>query len=427
MSSNGDDAHFEVFLPDIWQPLEHLLSSHPKYRRVFNQAIDQLFYGRGPMAAHERHYVALMAASRHRCHYLMNLHRREFTRLGGNREWLKGLSHVPLKISSMDALNGVLAHQPWAITTDHLTALTKCRSPANWSLSELVQATIVLAQTHVLCSFILGSGGIEPNTTADESLAAGRFQSEKENGQEGEVELLLKRMHELQGIKACEHELQLSELQRQRHFLEVHTTDSISETDNSGTAMGVVACRTAGNANDETASLYARDLRFSYIDFALCARNGTARTHKIHDLSWEDQGYSCVDELYNEMADILDKKFTLTQNLTYFTMGGYSDVDTSKYRTAIWMYIHSLYGIRHDDYNYGEVNMMLSREMKTFIKTICCFPDKTTASLRQSVMVDFQPSEKVHVLLMVMESRLQAELIYLFRTLLRLFTSPSPC
>lgn len=40
----------------------------------------------------------------------------------------------------------------------------------------------------------------------------------------------------------------------------------------------------------------------------------------LQDLSWEDQGYSCVDELYNEMADILDKKFTLTQNLTYFTL-----------------------------------------------------------------------------------------------------------
>uniref|UniRef100_F1KYV7 Sestrin-3 n=1 Tax=Ascaris suum TaxID=6253 RepID=F1KYV7_ASCSU len=426
MTSHDDDACFEVLLPDIWQPLDHFLSLHPKYRRVFNQAIDQLFYGRGPMAAHERHYVALMAASRHRCHYLMNLHRREFERLGGNREWLEGLAHVPLKISNMDALNGVLAHQPWTITTDHLLALTKCSSPANWSLSELVQATIVLAQTHVLCSFILGNGGIEPNTTADESLATSRLQNEKENGHEGEVELLLKRMNELKGIKTCENDHQLSEPQRQRHFLDVHAADPIADA-GTADAVGVLTDRVAENSNDRIASLYARDLRFSYVDFALCARNGTARTHKIHDLSWEDQGYSCVDELYNEMADILDKKFTLTQNLTYFTMGEYSDVDTTKYRIAVWMYIQSLYGIRHDDYNYGEVNMMLSREMKTFIKTICCFPDKTTASLRQSVMVDFQPSEKVHVLLMIMEARLQAELIYLFRALLRLFTLSSPC
>ncbi|VDN88124.1 unnamed protein product, partial [Brugia pahangi] len=84
---------------------------------------------------------------------------------------------------------------------------------------------------------------------------------------------------------------------------------------------------------------------FGYVDFAQCAEDGFTRTHKIHEFSWEDQGYSCVDELYNEMADILDKKMTLIQNLTYSTMGAYSDVDTSKYRNAIWMYIQSLYGI----------------------------------------------------------------------------------
>lgn len=46
--------------------------------------------------------------------------------------------------------------------------------------------------------------------------------------------------------------------------------------------MGVLTDRVAENSNDRIASLYARDLRFSYVDFALCARNGTARTHKIH-------------------------------------------------------------------------------------------------------------------------------------------------
>ncbi|VDK47416.1 unnamed protein product [Anisakis simplex] len=413
------------------------------------------------MAAHERHYVALMAASRHRCHYLMNLHKREFLRLGGNREWLKGLGYVPLKISSMDTLNGILAHQPWSITSDHLVALTKCQSPANWSLSELVQATIVLAQTHVLCSFILGNGGIEHNANVYGSLASIRSKNEKENGQEGEVELLLKRMSELKGNRSCEHELNMSEPQRQRHFLEVHAADNIADTDKPCGTMNVETNKES--SLDESACLYARDLRFSYVDFALCARNDTARTHKIHDLSWEDQGYSCVDEFYNEMADILDKKFTLTQNLTYFTLVilrlailrisdvhlGYRYLLISAWVATVMLIrantvrlygcIFSLYmnlfaerlmllkfsvlGIRHDDYNYAEVNVMLSREMKTFIKTICCFPDKTTASLRQSVMVDFQPSEKVHVILMIMESRLQAELIYLFRAILRLSTS----
>lgn len=64
----------------------------------------------------------------------------------------------------------------------------------------------------------------------------------------------------------------------------------------------------------------------------------------------------------------------------------------SKYRNEVTV---KIVGIRHDDYNYAEVNVMLSREIKTFIKTICCYPDQTTNELRQSVMVDFKSSEKV--------------------------------
>lgn len=36
-------------------------------------------------------------------------------------------------------------------------------------------------------------------------------------------------------------------------------------------------------------------------------------------------------------------------------MGTYSNIDTSEYRLAIWNYIHALFGIRHDDYEYNKV------------------------------------------------------------------------
>lgn len=104
-------------------------------------------------------------------------------------------------------------------------------------------------------------------------------------------------------------------------------------------------------------------------------------------------------------------------------------------------------GIRHDDYDYAEVNVMLTKAMKTFIKTACCYPERVTEALRSSVMTDFKLSEKVrnfsnilnskkvisprctsnpsdffqvHVILMVMEARLQAELLYFLRALIRM-------
>lgn len=76
-------------------------------------------------------------------------------------------------------------------------------------------------------------------------------------------------------------------------------------------------------------------------------------------------------------------------------MGHKKQVDTSLLRRAIWNYIHSLYGIRHDDYDYGEINELLDRQLKTYIKTIACYPDRTTKHDYDSFWLDFKHSEKV--------------------------------
>ncbi|RCN33007.1 hypothetical protein ANCCAN_21174, partial [Ancylostoma caninum] len=64
-----------------------------------------------------------------------------------------------------------------------------------------------------------------------------------------------------------------------------------------------------------------------------------------------------------------------------------------------------------------KVNTLLSREMKTFIKTAACFPHRITDDMRASVMKDFKMSEKIHVMLLIMEARLQASLLYFTRAL----------
>lgn len=441
-----------IYLPDVWIPFDKWLCLHPKYRTIFYQTIEQLFYGSGPMAICERHYIALMAASRHRCYFLMDLHGREFERTGGKSEWLKGLSYASEKIQNIDVLNTILAHQPWSTNVDHLAMLIKCCSPANWCLSELVQASIVLAQTHVLCSFILGNDIKYSNESSlkvinDQKKWIGNSSSGDGGGDGGvdsggdstdnddcKIEVLLGYMEQLKksqlnnDVKQTDDEakMQMDFLKVQNDCDEIKSTNSvkseeilIAENRLKNNCMKKNSMENSIISDNNISTLYTFNNHFGYVDFAQCAEDGFTRTHKIHEFSWEDQGYSCVDELYNEMADILDKKMTLIQNLTYSTMGAYSDVDTSKYRNAIWMYIQSLYGIRHDDYNYAEVNIMLNRKMKTFIKMTCCHPHQITDSLRQSVMIDFRSSEKVHVLLIMMEARLQAELIYFFRALVK--------
>lgn len=76
-------------------------------------------------------------------------------------------------------------------------------------------------------------------------------------------------------------------------------------------------------------------------------------------------------------------------------MGQNTMVDTSLLRRAIWNYVHALFGIRHDDYDYSEVNLLLDRSLKTYIKSVCCFPEMTTYKDYSHFWKDFKDSEKV--------------------------------
>lgn len=115
----------------------------------------------------------------------------------------------------------------------------------------------------------------------------------------------------------------------------------------------------------------------------------------MQDYSWDDHGYSLVNRLYNDVGNLLDDKFKTAYNLTYYTMGTHNKVDTSRFRRAIWNYIQCMFGIRHDDYDYNEVNQLLERSLKTFIKSAVCYPERVTKRDYDRVMREFKHSEKV--------------------------------
>ena len=53
-----------------------------------------------------------------------------------------------------------------------------------------------------------------------------------------------------------------------------------------------------------------------------------------------------MSELYNQVAELIDDKFKTAYNLTYFTCGHETHVDTFPFRQGVWNYLHCLYGIR---------------------------------------------------------------------------------
>jgi len=59
--------------------------------------------------------------------------------------------------------------------------------------------------------------------------------------------------------------------------------------------------------------------------------------------------------------------------------------------------------------------MSASRDLKKYIKTSSCYPDRCTKSDYENIMKDFQDSEKVHVMMLVAEAKFQSSLLYAMR------------
>ncbi|XP_055312398.1 sestrin homolog isoform X2 [Sitodiplosis mosellana] len=409
--------------------LDHVtqvIGYHPSYLEHFLKIQTFIMQGDGPLPYDYRHYLAIIAAARHQCTYLVNLHKKEFLEQHGDPNWLKGLEYIPAKLRAIYDINKILAHRPWLLNKEHIERLKT--GPNSWSLSEVVHAIVLLSHFHSLSSFVFSCGltqELDPLSSqkynkvikkdSGNSSPPGRwgfgFRSNSNASilgrQEVSVDALMQRMRTLsQKQDECsETELnaRFKTVEMQAHELVESNKEPIVEI-------------------SENINHFIEDPLFTYQDFTRRGAENVPSTFRVQDYSWDDHGFSLVNSLYNDVGHLLDDKFRSAYNLTYFTMADKTNVDTSKFRRAIWNYIQCIYGIRHDDYDYGEVNQLLERSLKMFIKTACCFPERITKKDYDSILTELKHSEKVHVNLMILEARNQAELLYALREIMRYMT-----
>lgn len=137
--------------------MTQVMACHPEYLTRFREVHNWLLWDEGPLPLPDRHLIAVMAAGRHNCRYLAEIHTKHFLDLGGDPDWLMGAAHLPPKLRSLVHLNAVLAHQPWRLVVDDIAQLVKS-GVDSWSLNELVQALSIMIHFHALQSFVLGCG-----------------------------------------------------------------------------------------------------------------------------------------------------------------------------------------------------------------------------------------------------------------------------
>ncbi|KAM8977420.1 sestrin-2 [Pelodytes ibericus] len=371
-----------------------VMSLHPEYLRTFWNTHHQLLRMDGALSLQERHYVAIMASARHQCAYLLSLHSSCFLKVGGDPRWLQGLQYAPLRLRILSELNRFLAHRPWLITKEHIALLLRPRGRQSWSMSELIHALVLLTHFHALCSFILGCGIRTPEAQVGNMGPPSPDASTEGDSQTQEVERVLAEMKKMNMDEGATKKEMENRFEREKQ-------ESVMVTSNGN----IMDCGSPGVFQ------FLEHPEFGYIDFTW--RGGEAPpTFRAFDFNWEGHGYSIMHRLNPEVGQLLDEKFQVAYNLTYHTIATHQGVDTSRLRRAIWNYIQCIYGIRHDDYDYNEVNHLLEHSLKVYIKTVTCQPERVTRKLYNEFWRDFKHSEKVHLNLLLLEARLQASLLY---------------
>ncbi|KAF4323524.1 hypothetical protein BBI17_002513 [Phytophthora kernoviae] len=418
-----------------------ILAWHRSYLALFDRSLAAVMQRDGTLPLQWRSYIAVMGASELRCHYLADLQQYNFIVNGGEGEWIKGLDYVPPKLFRLHELSSLLAHRPWLLTADHVAELLRSDQDDSWSVSELVHAIIVLCQAHSMASIALGVGCAEEVDLGvfgqfgyaldAESISPAMEEGDNQEAVEAsscssvdlstidrDDDMLLKQLKKNSGLDsdtADEEEEEVAAGEDQQEEVDEDTDEGDFGPEDGFEVVEDDAdygISTAASRRKDTLWRFCGGSVIRYADFDV--RSEEYEVLHTEDFSWDEHCFSLVKRYFpGEAGQILEDLFNLTSKLTYDYIGSQKEecVDTSPYRDAVWYYVHRIFGICHDDYDYRQVNTYLNRPTKIFLKKVACTPWK----VRQEDFAHFDrilsASEKCHVILIVAEARKQAGLM----------------
>ena len=385
--SSNTPCYFQVSMEDDIEQdsLERVWSTmrlHPEYHDSFVEVHECLMKGEGPLTYINRHYIAIMAASRHYCSEMIYYHasilQGKTTQTAASDEtikkWLQSgfrLNDASLKIQRLDQTNMILAHKPWMLTKHHISDLTqridggfKVEGSQRWSLSQVTQALTLMAHIHSFSSFVLGCGIMEnvcnetnkedahnkedDKGSTDNTIASSNINVQQStDGTSKEVgEELLKVptiVAKMETLGSEIEELEMSELARRFEKIETSQVDDVVDLiskDEKAPIFKRSRSQTPSDLDSEEPSTCSENQQhpdnftqkldsYQYVDFVKRECPDIYRTLRDGEFCWGEHAYSIISGFYEDnIARILDKKFMTIDNLTYMNIGSYISVDT---------------------------------------------------------------------------------------------------
>lgn len=142
---------------------------------------------------------------------------------------------------------------------------------------------------------------------------------------------------------------------------------------------------------------------------------------RLADYNWEDHACSLVGRFVPDLESVLDHNLQEARDAAgddddgFFFSSENGPVDQGPLRDAVWFFILRLYGIYNDGYEYRDVNLLLNKSAKRFLKKVCFVPEQISRDDWQSVGRGLKSQEKVLLALLASHARMYVCLIYAFR------------
>jgi len=393
----------ETFLEDGQvSHIYRLLAFFPGYYRKFRSSMTVLMKQPGPLSIPLRHYCAIIAASRYDCDYLLKQQEMEFLLNGGDPAWLKGYDSLPKRMQALVTFASQLIHVPWKLGKENMEYLIK---QEQWSVAELVHAICVLSTSASLCSFIQGLGVLPEEEEEDEDRIE-EWKIEQIDDDEMNSQIWKESNQKLLESLTLADTDESSSSQQQTSN-EFSLDNDISSDGNNSNRRGLSFSGGRSEFSSSKKYLGGTD-KEQYVDF------GNNGFHYATTFSFKDNVYPMLTKYFgdSQLDQLLEEQFEYTYNLTEKKLSNIEGVDTSKFRHAIWFYTQRLYGIKYDDFPYEKTNSMLNKNLKVYIKQAACFPNLVKYADFANIGLHLQKKEKVHIAMIIHESRKQSHLIY---------------
>lgn len=335
---------------------------HPAFCTVYYSTYNFLMKANGPLPLHWRNYIAIMAASRHNCDYLVRRQETEFLLNGGDPEWLKGLDHVPPKLANLAQFNAIVAHQPWLLNKFHVENLVTGQDA--WSVAELVHAVTLMCHFHSLSGFVFGLGIQEDDETMEIDQVVDLLNSlktqedlEREMSEVGENQKVLEKLQRSgkDDDQEGDTEHAKSAEDKAKTFEKAEEVGSSSTADDGGESSVSLSLRLRSKENPSLKKYLGLTYEgVRYTDFDV--RSKDYKIFPIHEYNWKDHAFSLLNRFYAESADLLDQEFDHIYTMTDRQFNQVGDVDTAIFRESIWYYVFRIYGMGNDYFDYRNVS-----------------------------------------------------------------------